>query len=173
MAAIVSQMSLTKVTDGRSLGRPLCCSSLTGRFGHARSSRGVACLNLWPRRSRLFMRWLLASLGQIGAVEILRGSGSAGFSVSELGRVESAFWRFWVGKKLSKKPHNCHFVSAFVALCRHRPEKNLDGFPTRNGGGGATGAGRLFGECKLRREKGDSDRDGSHEGCPMVRFQLF
>ena len=40
----------------RSLGRPRRCWSVTGRCGHAPSSRLVAGPNLWPRHLRLFMR---------------------------------------------------------------------------------------------------------------------
>ena len=49
--------------NGRSLGLPLRCSSVTGPCGPAPSSRLVAGPNLWPRHPRLFMRWLLRVSG--------------------------------------------------------------------------------------------------------------
>jgi hypothetical protein len=42
--------------DGRSLGLPQRCSSVTERCGYAPSSRLVAGPNLWPRHLRSFMR---------------------------------------------------------------------------------------------------------------------
>ena len=47
------------IWSNRSLGRPLCCSSVAERCGYAPSSRRVADPNLWLRHPRLFVRWLL------------------------------------------------------------------------------------------------------------------
>src|ERR1700722_8835498 len=52
------EISGKEIRGNRSLGRPLCCSSVTERCGYAPSSRRVAGPNLRLRHPRLFMRCL-------------------------------------------------------------------------------------------------------------------